>query len=178
MSQEDINPENTHPENTASLGATSPDTIPTIEIDGENIGGGATPSDETPDADPTTPLRARAASDQRDAAAGYASEAARNGYPGAGEPPHTGDPYAAYPGWDRGKRKVVVYDKPGASIGTVVLGAIVAICSAAMIALLVFGNMLAVPDFWQRFGAFAAIGVGIVLIIGGIVSGIRNRRQK
>ncbi|WP_412155255.1 hypothetical protein [Pseudoscardovia radai] len=71
-----------------------------------------------------------------------------------------------------------LYEYPRASIGTVVLGAIVAICSAAMIALLVFGNMLAVPDFWQRFGAFAAIGVGIVLIIGGIVSGIRNRRQK
>lgn len=71
-----------------------------------------------------------------------------------------------------------LYEYPGASIGTVVLGAIVAICSAAIIALLVFGNMLAVPDFWQRFGAFAAIGVGIVLIIGGIVSGIRNRRQK
>lgn len=177
MSQENMSQKDINPENTTSSGASSPDMIPTIEIDGESIEGAA-PGDETPGANPTTPLRARAANDQRDAAAGYASEAARNGYPGAGEPPHTGDPYAAYPGWDRGKRKVVVYDKPGASIGTVTLGAIVAICSAAIIALLVFGNMLTVPDFWQRFGAFAAIGVGIALIIGAIVSGIRHRRQK
>lgn len=144
----------------------------------------ALPADETP----TIALGQRddAAADQRNAAAGYAREAAHNGYPGGGAP-RTGNPYAAYPGWNRNapasatpvpSPRIVEDPKPKACTGTVVWGIIVTVAAVLMAVPLAIGNITIDSMFWLQAATAAALALGVVLIVGAIISATRGNASR
>lgn len=146
---------------------------------------GSTGASNQRDTANTTDTPGVAARDQRNAATGYAQEAARNGYPGGGVPPQNGDPYAAYPGWNRNSApqasqptQTVVYDKTGVSGGTVIWGVIVTLAAAVMIAPFVVGDFALDSTFWLRVATFTALALGAALIIGAIISGVRGQKRR
>lgn len=144
----------------------------------------ALPADETP----TIALGRRddAAADQRNAAAGYAREAAHNGYPGGGAP-RTGDPYAAYPGWNRNapiyatpapSPRITEDPAPKACTSTVVWGIIVTVAAVLMTVPLVIGNITVDSMFWLQAATAVALALGVILIAGAIISAMRGKASR
>lgn len=128
---------------------------------------------------------ADAAADQRHAAEGYAREAAHNGYPGGGVPPRAGNPYAAYPGWNRNEptpppmqRNAFTTGKAGASKGTVIWGIIMTVAAVIMAVPLAVGSFTIDQMFWLRAATVAALALGVALIAGAIVSAVRGKASR